>query len=389
MLELYAQLHRVVGEGLAHLDRGGGAEAARPARRRCGSTRASRRCSTIAACAASSTTSSTCSTCRAATCTAAPPTSTMRSCRACARSTRRSRSSSTTSTSTSTSTSRAVGRASDTGEMSPSIWYFAQMGLVEVAYQLRRVNHHLKVFAAVRKEAFLKLRRDDVDGAAVPRQRHRHPLHRSRACARSSSTTSAARRTATSSIPELLRTNPDRRRSSARASVANAVHPRGGGRLRLHRPAHAAPAARLHDHRPEALRPAAAASAACAERFKEVVNQAANEIARRVPERDRALPRQRRPAAGVRRACRPTCSGARRSRTSSTQHNVAAGRGRTRLEHIFCMLFRAGLLGHVDIDHVTGKRVQRFLPPRRGDLPARRDPAATRRTTSSTRCCPA
>ena len=34
------------------------------------------------------------------------------------------------------------------------MWYFSQMGLVEVAYQLRRINHHLKVFAAVRKEAF-------------------------------------------------------------------------------------------------------------------------------------------------------------------------------------------------------------------------------------------
>ena len=36
---------------------------------------------------------------------------------------------------------------------SPNIWYFSQLGLVEVGYQLRRVNHHLKVFAAVRKEA--------------------------------------------------------------------------------------------------------------------------------------------------------------------------------------------------------------------------------------------
>jgi hypothetical protein len=40
-----------------------------------------------------------------------------------------------------------------TGELSPNVWYFAQLGLVEVAYQLRRTNHHLKVFAAVRKEA--------------------------------------------------------------------------------------------------------------------------------------------------------------------------------------------------------------------------------------------
>src|SRR4029453_6164097 len=47
-----------------------------------------------------------------------------------------------------------ASRASDAGELSPDVWYFSQMGLVEVAYQLRRINHHLKVFAAVRKEAF-------------------------------------------------------------------------------------------------------------------------------------------------------------------------------------------------------------------------------------------
>ena len=48
-------------------------------------------------------------------------------------------------------------RASVAGELSPDIWHFAQLGLVEVAYQLRRVNHHLKVFAAVRKEAYARL----------------------------------------------------------------------------------------------------------------------------------------------------------------------------------------------------------------------------------------
>ena len=44
-----------------------------------------------------------------------------------------------------------------TGPLSPSVWYFAQLGLVEVAYQLRRINHHLKVFAAIRKEAYARL----------------------------------------------------------------------------------------------------------------------------------------------------------------------------------------------------------------------------------------
>jgi class 3 adenylate cyclase len=44
-----------------------------------------------------------------------------------------------------------------TGELDPNVWYFAQLGLVEVAYQLRRINHHLKVFAAIRKEAYARL----------------------------------------------------------------------------------------------------------------------------------------------------------------------------------------------------------------------------------------
>jgi class 3 adenylate cyclase len=46
-----------------------------------------------------------------------------------------------------------------TGELSPEVWYYAQLGLVEVAYQLRRINHHLKVFAAIRKEAYARLPR--------------------------------------------------------------------------------------------------------------------------------------------------------------------------------------------------------------------------------------
>jgi class 3 adenylate cyclase len=50
-----------------------------------------------------------------------------------------------------------MSHPSVTGQLSPSVWYFAQLGLVEVAYQLRRINHHLKVFAAVRKEAYARL----------------------------------------------------------------------------------------------------------------------------------------------------------------------------------------------------------------------------------------
>ncbi len=45
----------------------------------------------------------------------------------------------------------------DSGELSPNIWHYSQMALVEVAYQLHRICHHLKVFAAIRKEAFARL----------------------------------------------------------------------------------------------------------------------------------------------------------------------------------------------------------------------------------------
>jgi hypothetical protein len=48
-------------------------------------------------------------------------------------------------------------RSSDAGEISPNIWYLSQMALVEVAYQLRRITKHLKVYSAVRKEAFVRL----------------------------------------------------------------------------------------------------------------------------------------------------------------------------------------------------------------------------------------
>jgi hypothetical protein len=54
-------------------------------------------------------------------------------------------------------TTREPTRASNAGELSPNVWYFSQMGLVEVAYQLRRISHQVKVFVAIRKEAFAKL----------------------------------------------------------------------------------------------------------------------------------------------------------------------------------------------------------------------------------------
>src|SRR5689334_3776123 len=53
-------------------------------------------------------------------------------------------------------TTQVGARASHAGELSANVWYFSQMGLVEVAYQLRRISHQLKVFVAIRKEAFAR-----------------------------------------------------------------------------------------------------------------------------------------------------------------------------------------------------------------------------------------
>lgn len=43
------------------------------------------------------------------------------------------------------------------GMTSPLVWYYSQIGLVDTIYKLFRVNHHIKIFASIRKEAFLKL----------------------------------------------------------------------------------------------------------------------------------------------------------------------------------------------------------------------------------------
>src|SRR5215468_8546962 len=56
----------------------------------------------------------------------------------------------------------ASSHPSVTGELSPNVWHFSQLGLVEVAYQIRRINHHVKVFAAVRKEAYARLAKTTV-----------------------------------------------------------------------------------------------------------------------------------------------------------------------------------------------------------------------------------
>jgi hypothetical protein len=133
-----------------------------------------------------------------------------------------------------------------TGELSPQAWYFAQLGLVEVAYQLRRINHHLKVFAAIRKEAY----------AALPRRTAMSQQYRGSA---------VDIVYPPASLREIFLNNiglvkADRMVRPARAHAAagglprpqrcpRPLYRRGGGRARVPVPPHAAAPARPDDDR--------------------------------------------------------------------------------------------------------------------------------------------
>jgi class 3 adenylate cyclase len=256
---------------------------------------------------------------------------------------------------------RAAGRSSDTGEVSPSIWYFSQMGLVEVAYQLRRVNHHLKVFAAVRKEAFARF--DEMTsmvqqyrGSAIDLA---YPIEGLREIFINNIRREKDRNLV---APDSLRTNP------VHAFIGHSTVPNAYTheeedlfdyimRHTLNRPRDLMTIGqKLSDLRPQERRHR--------DRVKEVVNQGAteiaseylNEIAPYLGSID--MPRVL--------ACLPANVLTRDEvEDIFLEHNAAVSPG-GELSHIFCMLFRAGLLGHVDVNHVTGKRVQRFLPPGEG-----------------------
>jgi class 3 adenylate cyclase len=249
-----------------------------------------------------------------------------------------------------------TGHPSITGELSPNVWHFAQLGLLEVAYQIRRINHHVKVFAAVRKEAYARLAKTTVmaqqyRGSAVD----------------IAYSVSSLREIFVNNIRLMKRdrmADPERLRGHAieafagRAAVTDSytreqeevfdyicrhtlLRPRDlmsiGERLSILRP---------EERRDEI-------------RFKEAVHQAAAEIAQEylaeiapfignleVERFFRILPGNVLTREEVERIF--------------LQHSIATG-GEER--HIFCALYRVGLLGYVHQDRIRGERVQRFLRP--------------------------
>jgi hypothetical protein len=253
------------------------------------------------------------------------------------------------------------------GELSPNVWHFAQLGLVEVAYQLRRINHHLKVFAAVRKEAYARLpqrtamsqqyRGSAVDIVYSPRSLREIFVNNIRLL--------KADRMA---LPDKLRADP-LLAFLGRATVTHTYTREPEDvfdyvcRHTLLRPRDLMTIGeRLSALRPEERRDEY--------RLKEGVNQAATEIAHEylaeiAPhlgdlEIDRLL--RRLPGHILSRD---------EVETLFDDHTAATGPGDDK--HVFCALYRAGLLGYVHHDRIHGESVQRFLRPGEATL----DPEGT------------
>ncbi len=248
-----------------------------------------------------------------------------------------------------------------TGPLAPSVWYFAQLGLVEVAYQLRRINHHLKVFAAIRKEAYARLQ------TTVMSQQYRgsavdivYPIESLREIFVNNIRLEKSDRMVR---PERLRADP-LEAFLGRAKIAHVytgeeedafdyicrhtlLRPRDlmtiGERLTALRPEE-----RRHEHR-----------------VKEAVNLGATEIAREylteiapyVGDLDLERLLGRIPGHILTRD---------EVEELFRSHN---GEGAAVDErHVFCALYRVGLLGHLHHDWVRGDWVQRFLRPGEGTL---------------------
>src|SRR5215475_2909292 len=254
-----------------------------------------------------------------------------------------------------------IHRPSVAGELSPDVWHFAQLGLVEVAYQLRRINHRLKVFAAVRKEAYARLQ------TTVMAQQYRgsaidiaYSIESLREIFINNVRLEKPDRMVR---PERLRTDP-MEAFLGRTSITNIYTGVQEGafeylwRHTLLRPRDLM----TIGERLATLRPQDRSNEY---RFKEVVNQAATEIAQEylveispyvaglnIEHVFRRLPGHVLTRDEVEELFRT--------------HDSASGA--LEAQHIFSALYQVGLLGHVHHDWVRGEWVQRFLRPGEGTL---------------------
>ena len=243
-----------------------------------------------------------------------------------------------------------------TGELSPNIWHFAQLGLVEVSYQLRRINHHIKVFAAVRKEAYARLAKTTVmaqqyRGSAVDISYSRQSLREIFL------NNVRLLKSDTMVKPERLRADP-LEAFLGQTTVTDAYTREEEGSFEF-----------IYRHtllRPRDLMTIGQHLAALPPyerrselRFKQVVHQAATEIAYEylaeiAPHLGNLELEQlllRLPSNVLTRE---------QIETVFLEHSIATGGEE---KHVFCALYRVGLLGYVHYDRVRGEWAQHFLRP--------------------------
>jgi class 3 adenylate cyclase len=248
-------------------------------------------------------------------------------------------------------------RASVAGELSPEIWHFAQLGLVEVAYQLRRINHHLKVFAAVRKEAYARLQ------GSVMGQQYRgsavdiaYPVESLREIFVNNIRLEKADRMVR---PERLKADPIEAflGRTTITHVYTGVEEDAFDYVCRHTLLRPRDLMTIGD-RLGALRPDERGNEA---RVKEAVNQAATEVAHEylmeiapyvggvdLPGLLRRLPGH--------------------ILTRAEVDELFQQQSEHERQHAFCALYSVGLLGHVQHDWTRGEAVQRFLRPGEGSL---------------------
>jgi len=253
-------------------------------------------------------------------------------------------------------------RPSAAGELDPNIWYFSQLGLVEVGYQLRRINHHLKVYAAVRKEAYLRLPESTVMsqqylGSAVDIVYSIESLCEIFA--------NNIRREPASRL-----VLPDRVKDEPMASffgTTHVTHGYTGEREDLFDYVCRHTLLRPRDfmtigQRVSAMKPAERAEE---HRLKVAVNAAATDIAHEYL-------REIAPYLGDldlnKLFARIPGQILTRDEVESLfcEHNDEVGSASGAEQHVFCALYKAGLLGWLEHDMVDGTRRQRFLRPGEG-----------------------
>ena len=254
-------------------------------------------------------------------------------------------------------------RASVAGEVSPDVWHFAQLGLVEVAYQLRRINHHLKIFAAIRKEAYARLQasvmgqqyRGSAVDIAYPVESLREIFVNNIRLEKADRMVRAERLRADPLEAFLGRTAVTDPYTGETEEVFDYVcrhtllRPRDlmtvGQRLSALRPDE-----RRHEHR-----------------VKEAVTEAATEIAHEYLQEIAPYVGGLELAALWKRLPGPILD---RPEVEALFQQHAASAGAADPPHVFCALYSAGLLGHVHQDWVRGEAMQRFLRPGEGALQA-------------------